>query len=146
MIAGTLSNLLALGPKGLLKGTVVSASAFAALGTVTALWNNPFFVRMTPAGPIEIGLLAIQSVLLGLYFAMPRTGCAGRPVATGSVLAFLGVACPVCNKILLFIFGSELLLVYFEPVRVYVAAFGVLVTVAALWLRSGLSIAPQREQ
>ena len=51
----------------------------------------------------------------------------------GSVFAFLGVACPVCNQILMMIFGAELLLVYFEPVRVYVAALGVVITAFFLW-------------
>ena len=132
--------------RGLLKAAGIAGAAFVALGTVTALWENPLFVRMTPAGTVEIGLLAIQSVLLGLYFAVRRTRCAARPVGVGSVLTFLGVACPVCNKILLVVFGSELLLVYFEPVRVYVAAFGVLVTIAALWLRWALLVLPPRGQ
>ncbi len=132
--------------RGVLKTAGIAGAAFVALGTVTALWENPLFFRMTPAGWVEIGLLAIQSVLLGLYFALRRIRCAARPVGVGSVLTFLGVACPVCNKILLFVFGSELLLVYFEPVRVYVAAIGVLVTVAALWLRWALLVSPPEKQ
>ena len=53
--------------KQVLKGVTVAAAAFVALGTVAALWENPFFVRMTPAGGWEIALLAILSLLLGLY-------------------------------------------------------------------------------
>ncbi len=54
-------------------------------------------------------------------------------------MGFVGVACPVCNKILLLLFGGELLLTYFEPVRIYVAATGVLVlgvAVIAEWRAS----------
>ena len=97
--------------------------------------ENPFFLRMTPAGTIEVALLAGQCLFIGLYFTLPQSVCIGRSVSTGSVLTFLGVACPVCNKILLVIFGSERLLVYFEPIRVYVAAAGFLITGAALWLK-----------
>ena len=117
------------------KAVAVALGSFAALGTVTALWENPVFFRMTPAGGFEIVLLAALSLLLGLYFAMPRQACAGRQAGVGSVLTFLGIACPVCNQILLLVFGSELLLVYFEPIRVYVAAAGVLVTGVAVWMK-----------
>ena len=121
--------------RAMLKPMAVAVVSFALLGTVAALWENSMFVRMTPAGPIEIALLAGQSVLLGLFFAMPRSTCGNRPVGLGSVLAFLGVACPVCNKILLLVFGYELLLVYFEPIRIYVAAAGFLLTAGALWYK-----------
>ena len=115
------------------KAFAISIASFGALGTVTALWDNPIFFRMTPAGSIEILLLALQAVLLGLFLSINSVKCAGNQAGIGSIFTFLGVACPVCNKLLLFAFGSELLLVYFEPVRVYVAALGVLITAWALW-------------
>ncbi len=121
-----------------LKGAAVSVASFGALGTVAALWENPLFLRMVPAGNIEIGLLLALSVLLGIYVAIRRPLCSIRNASFGGVLGFIGVACPVCNKILMLIFGGELLLIYFEPVRVYVAAAGVLVTAIAVlqeWLR-----------
>jgi hypothetical protein len=118
------------GRKRLLAGVSIALAAFAALGTIAALWENPLFVRMTPAGGWEIGLLALLSFLTGLYVVVRRPFCSNKTVSVGSLLGFLGVACPVCNKILLFAFGSELLLTYFEPVRLYVAILGVL---AAAW-------------
>ena len=48
-----------------LTGMVTVVTTFAALGTVAALWENPFFVRMTPAGAWEIGLLGFLSLLGG---------------------------------------------------------------------------------
>jgi hypothetical protein len=121
--------------KAFVTAVAVATGTFLALGTVAALWENPLFVRMTPAGNVEIVLLAAQSVLLGLYFSMPRGTCAAGQAGAGSVLTFLGIACPVCNKILLYVFGSELLLVYFEPIRVYVALAGFLITGLAVWLK-----------
>ncbi len=99
--------------------------------TVAALWENPLFVRMTPAGDIEVVLLGLLSVLLGTYVAIRRPFCSVKTAGVGGVLGFIGVACPVCNKILLLLFGGDLLLTYFEPVRVYVAAIGVLAVAAA---------------
>ncbi|PHS78939.1 MAG: hypothetical protein COB59_04595 [Rhodospirillaceae bacterium] len=117
----------------MLAGVAVAVVMFVALGSVTALWVNPFFVRMTPAGGWEISLLALLSFLSGLYVVIRRPFCSNKTVSAGGVLGFLGVACPVCNKILLVIFGSELLLSYYEPVRIYMAIIGVLI---ALWALS----------
>ena len=113
------------------QGIAVAIGCFAALGTVAVLWENPLFVRMTPAGDLEIAVLAVLSVLLGAYVAIRRPFCSAKTAGAGGVLGFIGIACPVCNKILLLIFGGELLVTYFEPVRIYVAAVGVLAVAAA---------------
>ncbi len=116
----------------ILKGLAVALGSFVALGSVAALWENPLFVRMTPAGDLEIVLLGLLSVLLGTYVAIRRPFCSAKTAGVGGVLGFIGVACPVCNKVLLLLFGGDLLLTYFEPVRVYVAAAGVLAVAAAV--------------
>ncbi len=112
--------------KRLLAGLAVMAGCFVTLGTVAALWENSFFIRMTPAGNWEIALLAMLSMLSGIYVMIRRPLCSDKTIGVGGVIGFLGIACPVCNKILLLAFGSELLLTYFEPIRLYVALFGVL--------------------
>ncbi len=116
----------------ILKGLTVALGSFVALGTIAALWENPLFVRMTPAGDLEVVLLGMLSVLLGTYVAIRRPFCSAKTAGVGGVLGFIGVACPVCNKVLLLLFGGDLLLTYFEPVRVYVAAIGVLAVAAAV--------------
>ncbi len=116
----------------ILKGLAAALGSFIALGTVAALWENPLFVRMTPAGDHEVVLLGLLAVLLGTYVAIRRPFCSAKMAGVGGVLGFIGVACPVCNKVLLLLFGGDLLLTYFEPVRVYVAAVGVLAVAAAV--------------
>jgi hypothetical protein len=119
-------------PARLSAGLALGVAAFVAIGTVSALWENPFFVRMTPAGEWEVGLLALLAVLTGVYVVVRRPFCSNGAAGAGGVLGFVGIACPVCNKILLLIFGGELLLTYFEPVRIYVAAFGVAIAAWAV--------------
>lgn len=128
----------------ILKGIAVAVASFAGLGTVSALWDNPFFIRMTPAGGWEVTLLSALSLLLGTYVAIRRPFCSVKAAGGGGVLGFLGVACPVCNKVLLLLFGGELLLAYFEPVRIYVAAIGVVIVLAAL-LREWVTIRKEAE-
>lgn len=123
-------------------------AAFALIGTLAALWNNPFFVRMTPAAGFELALLGVQSLLGGLYLGLRTPACAIKAAGSGGILGFLGVACPVCNKILVAVFGSGLLLSYFEPVRLYVGLAGTV----ALWfaldrkLRARAAVSPAMAQ
>lgn len=122
-------------PKSVARGIVAAIGSFLLLGTVTALWPNPFFIRMTPAGGFEVAFLAAQSILLGAYLAIPVTACATKLASTGGVANFLGIACPICNKVLVLLFGAQALLTYLEPARVYLAAVGALMTGIAFVLR-----------
>ena len=108
-----------------LTGVGAGLLSFVILGTVAALWPNPLFIRMVPPAGYEIPLLAVQSALLALYVAVRRPACRLRTIGVSSVINFLGVACPICNKILLLVFGATALLTYFEPVRLYVGLAGV---------------------
>jgi hypothetical protein len=92
-------------------------------------------MRMTPTSDFEIALLLLQSVLAGVYVGLPQSRCGKGTAGAGAVIGFLGIACPVCNKILVFLVGSALLLEYFEPVRLYVALGGVGLLAAAVWLK-----------
>lgn len=121
------------------KGSVVAAGTFLALGTLAALWSNPLFIRMTPSGAAEIALLVALSVLLGAYVAIRRPRCSAKSAGAGGVAGFLGIACPTCNKALMLLLGGEFLLTYFEPVRLYLAAAGVLALAAATWREWTLS-------
>ncbi len=65
------------------KGLAVAIASFVGFGTVAALWENPLFIRMTPAGDFEIALLTLLSILLGVYVAIRgvRQGSVRHPAA-----------------------------------------------------------------
>ena len=112
-------------------------SSFLLLGTITALWNNSFFIRMTEVNGWDYIILSFESLLIGLFFGIQAPHCATKKAGIGGVLGFVGFGCSVCNKILLLLFGSSFLLSYFEPVRHYAGALGLLLFSYALiqrWL------------
>lgn len=116
-----------------LKGVAVAILSFAALGTVSALWDNPMFVRMTPVAGWELPALAVLSALSGFYVAVRRPFCSARRAGAGSVAGFIGIACPTCNKILMLLFGGEFLMMWFDPIRPFVSALGVALLAVASW-------------
>ncbi|MES2913506.1 MAG: hypothetical protein V4753_00190 [Pseudomonadota bacterium] len=116
-----------------LRGTAAGLALFALLGTVTAVWANPLFVRMTPVGPWEFGATVLTAVFAGVTVAFWVPRCRLRTSGAGGLASFLGIACPTCNKILMLIFGGPALLAWFDPVRPWLAAAGVIVMgIAAL--------------
>jgi len=119
-----------------LLGLLAAVAIFISFGTVTALWPNPFFIRMTPTSGIEAPLLGVEAALGGLYLGIRRRSCALPSAGAGGLLTFLGVACPICNKLLVALFGSGLLLTYLEPYRLYLGMAGLALTIAALLMKS----------
>ncbi len=43
---------------------------FVVLGTVTALWRNPLFIRMTPVTGWDFVILGLEALGLGLYLGV----------------------------------------------------------------------------
>jgi len=111
----------------------VMSFSFAVMGTVAALWQNPVFIRMTPVGRWEVPMLVLLSIMSGVYIIVRRPFCDGAKsenrATAGGIIGFLGLACPVCNKILLLAFGGEFLLTYFDPIRVYVTMLGLILMI-----------------
>ena len=105
---------------------IIASASFLLLGTITALWNNSFFIRMTEVNGWDYIILSFESLLIGLFFGIQAPHCATKKAGIGGVLGFVGFGCSFSNKILLLLFGSSFLLSYFEPVRHYASALGLL--------------------
>ena len=108
-----------------LRGLIVAMALFVVLGTVTAVWVNPLFVRMTPVGPWEFGATVLSALLAGVTSAFWVPACRLRGSGAGGLASFLGIACPTCNKVLMFLFGGPALLGWFDPLRPWLAVAGV---------------------
>lgn len=108
--------------KEILKSLFIWGITFIILWTVTALWENPFFNRMTSYWYLDYIILVLESAIIGLYMGTrSNTHCDYSKGATaGWIFWFLGFGCIVCNKILLMIFWASFLLSYIEPIRYYI--------------------------
>ncbi|TBN46780.1 hypothetical protein EYF88_15975 [Paracoccus sediminis] len=135
----SMPDLLARG----LRGTLVALAVFAVVGTVSAVWTNPLFVRMTPVGAWEALAAGVMAVLAGATAALWVPQCRARGARSGGVVGFLGIACPTCNKLLMFLFGGPVLLAWFDPVRPYLALAGIVVMAFAAF-RTGQAFRASR--
>lgn len=102
-------------------GLAGAAATAVLIGVPTVVVPNPFFTRMTPTRPQDYLFLAVTAILTGLLaatYALPAT-CPLQEgkVASGGLLSFLAVGCPVCNKIVVLLIGASGALAWFEPLQ-----------------------------
>ena len=115
------------------------------LGLPTRLIPNGIWTRTVPTSPFDYGIWVLSFVLIGPLAAMmvlyplpkvatPRSGGKVRVVAS-SLLSFLSVGCPVCNKVVVLLFGLGGAMTIFNPVRPWLGVFSVLILSVTLFLR-----------
>ena len=61
--------------KECLSTLIIASAAFLLLGTITALWNNSFFIRMTEVNGWDYIILSFESLLIGLFFGTQAPHC-----------------------------------------------------------------------
>ena len=98
---------------------------------MTALWSNPYFLRMTEENVWDYLILSVEALLIGLFFGILVPRCATKKTGIGGILGFFGFGCSACNKFIL-LFSSTFILTYFEPFRHYVDVLGILLFSHAL--------------
>ena len=108
--------------KCLIIGATVSIGFFFLSGVVTGLLPNSLFARMTPNTPLDKIFLVSSSFLIGAYvgvhYYIKNTIKKCDTIATaGGIGSFLAFACPVCNKLLVLLFGATVLMTYLNPYR-----------------------------
>ena len=101
--------------KNRLKYTLIGLGAaitfFVIFGGITAIIPNQFYIRMIPTTLLDKIFLAGSSVLLGAYvgvhyYKKKIVKQCNAAAATGGIGSFLAFSCPICNKILVLLFGS----------------------------------------
>jgi uncharacterized membrane protein len=119
-------------------GILASIVLFLLFGIPTNLIPNPWFNRMVEKTTLDYFFLVAASALLGSYIGVhfyKKNVSKTCDVATysGGIGSFLAFSCPICNKILILLFGATALLTYFEPYRPYLGAISISLLNAALY-------------
>ena len=124
----------------ILIGLGVGILFFFISGMVTSLLPNSFFTRMTSTTVWDYVFLIGSSLLLGAYvgvhyYKKNKTKKCDTVATTGGIGSFLAFACPVCNKLLVFVFGATALMTYFEPYRSLLGLGSMGLLAGAVWWR-----------
>ena len=126
-------------PKAWFMTTLAATIGLAAIGLTTAIFENWFFVRMTPVRTQDYVIWILSSVLMGLivgsYF-VARSTRSDEKILSGGLLSVLAVGCPTCNKLVVLLLGTTGALTFFAPLQLYIGVASVLLLGWTLLLRA----------
>ncbi len=125
--------------KALAGGAGMGLAVLLLVGIPSGVIANPFFVRPLEARPTDYVFLAVITALavaLGATYGVPRSCSPQDSKALGSgLLLFIGIGCPVCNKVVIALAGASGALTYFEPIQPLFSLAAVVLMGVALALR-----------
>lgn len=124
------------------------ASALAYLlvvGAIAAIIPNPVFSRTVAPTASTFVFWVLSAALFGPlaapYLLPPAMVCdvkgAERSTTVGSLLSFLAVGCPVCNKLVVLALGASGAIT-FQPAQPWIGALSVALLAYGIWARFGL--------
>ncbi len=127
--------------KSVVYGAGMGLGVLLLVGIPSGVIPNPFFVRPLDARATDfvfLGAMAALAVALGATYGVPAACPPQDGKALGSgLLLFVGIGCPVCNKVVLLLVGATGAVTYFEPIQPLfsLAAFALMAVALALRLR-----------
>ncbi|NOZ80499.1 MAG: hypothetical protein GXP63_02405 [DPANN group archaeon] len=121
-------------------GLLTSIGLILLFGIPTALIPTPWFVRMIPSTFSDYAFLVLTAVLLGAYLGVHLYKKNSSPLCdtvsfSGGLAGFLAFGCPICNQLLVLLFGTTALLAYLEPYRPILGSVSTAILAGALWWR-----------
>jgi hypothetical protein len=126
-------------PKAWAVTTLTASIGLAVIGLTTAIFENWFFVRMTPVRAQDYVIWILSSLLMGLivgsYFVASSASSDGK-ILSGGLLSVLAVGCPTCNKLVVLLLGTTGALTFFAPLQLYIGIASVLLLGWTLVLRA----------
>lgn len=113
------------------------------LGIPSAVIPNPLFIRMLPTDAVNVAVWLLSAPLAGLiiatYVAKPHlsgfTAGGDRgfvPASAGGVAAYLAIACPICNKIIVAVLGVSGALNVIAPLQPLIGVASIAMLAATL--------------
>lgn len=126
-------------PKAWAVTALAAAIGLVVIGLPTAIYENPFFVRMIPVRAQDYVIWVVSSVLIGLivgsYFAGGSVSGEGKALSGGGLTVF-AVGCPICNKLVVLLLGVSGALQWFAPIQLYIGIASVILLGWTLFLRA----------
>lgn len=120
------------------RASIAAAATALVIGIPTDILANPVFGREIPVRWWEYPVFGLTVLLTAAWFgiqARPTDRSSGAVPATGAVLAFLAVGCPVCNKLVLLAIGTSGALGFWAPLQPVVAIVSVVLMAGAVVYR-----------
>lgn len=135
-----------------LAAAAVAAGTYLFFGLTTAVLANPVFGRSIAPTSWSSSVLLATAVLTGLLTATYLRNDGPAPIRleaaavtpgersaragmVGSLLAYLAIGCPVCNKLALVLLGTTGAVNVFAPIQPYLGAIGLALLAIALVVR-----------
>ena len=122
---------------------LVAAAATAVTAVLTGLPTdivpNSFYRRMTPIlwwnYPVWVATAVLAGLVFATYVEARPEGSSVGATASGGLLAFFAVGCPICNKLVVALIGVSGALSFFAPIQPYLALVGLALLTLSLILR-----------
>jgi hypothetical protein len=135
-----------------LVAAAVAAGTYLFFGLTTAVLSNPVFGRSIEPTAWSPNVLVATAILTGLLTATYVRNDGPAPIRlepadvspgersarvgmVGSLLAYLAIGCPVCNKLALILLGTTGAVNVFAPIQPYLGAIGLALLAIALVVR-----------
>lgn len=107
-------------------GLAVAVLFLVVVGLVTGAIDTPVLERQTPLLAIDYPIWVVNAALLGalsglsVYARSRRITQTGTAIYSGGFLAAFAVSCPLCNGLLVGLFGTAGVLNVIEPARPFI--------------------------
>lgn len=127
------------GPRGWAVAALAAAATLLLIGSLAAIFDNPYFTRMTAVRTQDYAIWVATGALVGLIagtFAVGRATGQGGKLLAGGFLADLAVGCPICNKVVVLLLGTSGALTFFAPIQIYIGLASVALLGLTLLLRA----------
>lgn len=128
--------------KSVVYGAGMGLAVLLLVGIPSGVIPNPFFIRPLDARPTDflfLGIITVLAIAVGATYGVPAVCPPQDSKALGSsLLLFIGIGCPVCNKVVIAAAGASGALTYFEPIQPLfsLAAIGLMGVALALRVRA----------
>lgn len=111
--------------KYLMIGAILTVFLILVMGVPTAMVPNPLFKRMIDVTILDYLFLFGVSILLGAFISIGlyKRNSAGKEdyiAGGGGILGIFAFACPLCNAVLLSVFGSTFVASFFLPFKPWI--------------------------